>query len=190
MIKQSKLFTIVGPSGVGKSFLMERLQQQYPESFVVAKLLTTRPPRPGETALDRQFVSEEKYLAMRANEEFIWSDSFYDNHYGYTHEAVRPNDKHILINALPPMTALFSAFPDVVIIGLTIAPENCELIKQRLETRGDPSSAIRKRLATLREDIKIMRDNRAFIERHGKLFEISDNTSLETVLEWLRYKYL
>jgi guanylate kinase len=185
-----KLFVITGPSGIGKSYLMTTLLGRYPDRFEVPKLLTTRAARPGEQAIDREFISEEQFTRMAQNGEFAWTDSFYDNHYGYTQQALQPSQRHILINALPPMIEEFANLPHAVVVGLTVLPENFELIKRRLELRGDPADAVFKRLSALSQDVAIMQDVQGTIAQHGKLFEIVDNDSVETVVDWLRYNYL
>lgn len=186
----SKLFVIAGPSGIGKSYLMQQLQSRYPDKFVIPKLLSTRAPRPGEQAIDRQFISQKQFASRVVRDEFVWHDIFYGNRYGYTHEAVQPKDKHTLINALPPMVEQFATLPEVVMLGLTVAPENFGLIEQRLRIRGDPPEAVRKRLDALEKDVQLMAATKASILQHGKLFEISDDTSAQEVIDWLVYTYI
>ena len=57
-----KPIIIVGPSGVGKSTLINALTEKYPDKFGFSVSYTTRSPRPGEVhGKSYFFVSKEEF---------------------------------------------------------------------------------------------------------------------------------
>ena len=74
---------IVGPSGVGKSTLINHLMAKYPNSFGFSVSFTTRAPRPGEVhGKHYYYVTVEKFDEMIKNDEFIEYFNVHGNKYG------------------------------------------------------------------------------------------------------------
>src|SRR5665213_3213304 len=76
------LFIVSAPSGAGKTTLVERLVEQAPH-LKMSRSYTSRSARAGETdGVDYNFVTRERFEAMRAAGEFLeWADVF-GNLYG------------------------------------------------------------------------------------------------------------
>ena len=57
----AKLVVLSGPSGVGKSTVLRRLVERYPDQLRLSVSATTRPPRPGETdGVDYYFLDRRR----------------------------------------------------------------------------------------------------------------------------------
>jgi len=79
-----------GPSGVGKSTLIQRLFKEFPDKFGFSVSHTTRPARSGE--VDGQhyhFVSKDKFQQLLQEKAFIEHAEFSGNFYGTSFETVR-----------------------------------------------------------------------------------------------------
>ena len=78
----AKLFILIGPSGVGKSTLIQNLAQR---GIIFESLVThtTRPSRQGEVhAKDYFFINNDEFNKKKANDEFILPVAHYGNQYG------------------------------------------------------------------------------------------------------------
>lgn len=83
-----KLFVISGSSGVGKGTIINGFLQKN-QDFCLSVSYTTRSKRENEThGVNYFFVSKEKFLEMKGNEEFLESAKFSDNYYGTSKEFV------------------------------------------------------------------------------------------------------
>jgi guanylate kinase len=77
----------VGPSGVGKSTLIEKIVEQSNGKIVKAVSHTTRAPRLNEVdGKDYHFVSLEQFQAMEESNQFIISGSDFNHHYGLSYQ--------------------------------------------------------------------------------------------------------
>ena len=82
---------IAGPSGVGKSYILELLVNSYSFEKIVGT--NTRQPRIGEVnGVDAYFVNVETYLQLRLNCSFFMDSFFLGNYYGYERKAVEEID--------------------------------------------------------------------------------------------------
>ncbi len=80
--RRGLMFVLSSPSGAGKTTLAERLLQGDPR-IRLSVSATTRPPRPGEVeGEDYYFVTEDKFLRMQKNSEFLESAKVFGHHYG------------------------------------------------------------------------------------------------------------
>lgn len=134
---------ICGPSGVGKSTLIRRLQKEFPGKFHLSISHTTRPPRKGEEdGVDYHFVTKEEFEKI----DFIEHSTFAGNFYGTSKGALEDNGKYCVIldlNLEGVMNIQRFNIPSLCII---ILPPSRKELKKRLVGRGEPSSSIIKRL--------------------------------------------
>lgn len=78
-----KALVLCGPSGVGKSTLLRRLFDDFPDKFGFSVSHTTRAPRPGETnGKHYHFTTREAMEVAVANGDFLESATFSNNMYG------------------------------------------------------------------------------------------------------------
>ena len=81
--KGPRPLVLCGPSGTGKSTLIKRLFEEFPDTFGFSVSHTTRDPRPGEEyGKHYYFTSKEKMQSQIDRGEFIESAVFSDNMYG------------------------------------------------------------------------------------------------------------
>ncbi len=74
---------ICGPSGVGKSTLIQKVLKKYTESLRVPVSYTTRPPRAGEVCgRDYHFVSSSRFKELRQKNFFLEWACVYQHYYG------------------------------------------------------------------------------------------------------------
>lgn len=157
MTRVSTAFLIVvsGPSGVGKTTLVDRVLAADP---LVRRSIsaTTRPARPGEKeGRDYFFVSPERFEAMKAGELAEWAD---------VHGAFYGTPKHFLATELASGRDVIlnidiqggdqvkRFFPGAVMVF--ILPPTFGALEARLRARGDLTPDVSKvRLANARAEI-------------------------------------
>ncbi len=151
------LYTVVAPSGAGKSSLVAALLERDP-AIRLSVSYTTRPPRPGEIAgREYHFVSREKFETLIAEGEFLEHAVVYGNYYGTSRkwiEDTRATGADVLLEIdWQGARAVKKIFPDMVYIY--ILPPSIEELRRRLLKRDkDASTVIERRLSEAREDLK------------------------------------
>ena len=167
---------IVGPSGVGKSTIIERIAALFPqvETF---KTTTTRAPR--HSADNRyHFVSREEFEQMIKDNEFLeWTET-HGNLYGTERKII---DDIIDRGKFPlPSNAIDvvgveaykKKFPDL--LAIFIAYDSLEELPRRIRrTRPEASEdEINKRLATAKEEMSAVTHFEYVVRNHeGKIDE-------------------
>ncbi|PWN51661.1 P-loop containing nucleoside triphosphate hydrolase protein, partial [Violaceomyces palustris] len=87
--EEKRPIVLSGPSGVGKSTLLKRLFQEFPDDFGFSVSHTTRQPRQGETRGESyHYVTEKEFLDLVDKGAFLEHAKFGDNRYGTTVKAV------------------------------------------------------------------------------------------------------
>ncbi len=151
------LFTVVGPSGVGKSSLIASLLKSNP-ALQLSVSYTTRPPRPGDIAgHDYHFLTRPAFATLAANDEFLEFAEVYGNLYGTSKkwiDATRATGVDVLLEIdWQGALAVKKIFADMVYIY--IVPPSIATLHQRLVERGkDSPEVIERRLSAAREDLK------------------------------------
>jgi guanylate kinase len=157
-VSTAKLIVLSGPSGVGKSTILRKLIERYPDRLRLSVSATTRPPRPNEhDGIDYFFLSPEEFARHREAGDFLEScEVFGRGHwYGTLLSEVRPSpsDKKWVILDIDVDGAekVRGQFPDAPTIFLR--PSSEAELERRLRARGtDSEEAIRRRLeVALRE---------------------------------------
>ncbi|MFQ3535106.1 MAG: guanylate kinase [Aggregatilineales bacterium] len=135
------LFVLVGPSGVGKNALIDRVLARLPELRRLPTA-TTRPPRPNEQeGRDHFFISQERFQQLIAEGAFI---EYQEVHSGKLYGMLR----HIFCEALREgayliadidirgATAIRAAFPNNF-ISIFVLPPSLQALRERLMQRGN-----------------------------------------------------
>lgn len=145
---------LCGPSGVGKSTLIGRLFDEFPNTFGFSVSHTTRAIRPGEeNGKSYHFVSRDEFLERVNNGEFLEHAQFGGNLYGTSVRAVQdvssgPDARRALLDIDTQGVRLIKdnhAYLNPIYIFLS--PPTYATLKQRLESRAtDAPEAITKRL--------------------------------------------
>lgn len=140
--KKGKLIVISGPSGVGKSTLLHRLFQEYPDDVCFSVSYTSRSPRIGENhGKDYYFTDNETFKSKIKNNDFLEWACVHGNYYGTGKSEVEKNlhsGKHCILD-IDVQGAANVRSSGIPAMFLFIAPENIEILRCRLEKRGTES---------------------------------------------------
>jgi guanylate kinase len=151
------LYTIVAPSGAGKSSLVAALREKDP-AIRLSISTTTRSARPGEiSGREYYFVSREKFEELSLAGEFLEHAEVYGNLYGTSKrwiEATRAAGEDVLLEIdWQGARQVKRIFPDMSFIY--ILPPSIDVLRERLVKRGkDTPEVIERRLAAAREDLR------------------------------------
>jgi guanylate kinase len=151
------LFVVSAPSGTGKTTVVERLVQIFPD-LGLSRSYTSRAMREGEKdGVDYSFITRERFEAMVAEDGFLeWADVF-GNLYGTgkadsERELAAGRDLVLVIDV---QGARQVRSHGATAIGIFVLPPSFDALERRLRGRSkDSEEAIRKRLATARREVR------------------------------------
>ena len=139
---QGLLFVLSAPSGAGKDTVIQTLQTQGTDFFVVPSV-TTRAARSGESeGKPYYFVTMERFEQMVANHELLEHALVHGNWYGQPRQPMRENlqaGRDVLLKIdVQGATAVRKLIPQAIFIFLH--PGSSEELAQRLEARKTESA--------------------------------------------------
>ncbi|OAI15466.1 guanylate kinase [Methylomonas lenta] len=139
-----KLYIISAPSGAGKTSLVKKLQTEM-DQLVVSVSHTTRNMRNGESnGRDYFFVSVDTFQTMLEDQAFLEYAQVFDNFYGTAQKTVADNLAQgldvILEIDWQGAQQIRKLLPDS--LSIFILPPSIEVLKQRLQNRGQDSDDI------------------------------------------------
>jgi guanylate kinase len=151
-VPRGRVVVVSGPSGAGKTTLVERMFRECPLPLVRSISVTTRPPRGDEAdGVDYHFVSREEFDALREQGRFLESFEVFGQGYWYGTlwsevRAVIEAGKWVVLNIdVHGAAAVTERFHDAITIF--VRPGSIEELRRRLELRGtDTPEEIEKRL--------------------------------------------
>ncbi|KAK2463719.1 hypothetical protein APHAL10511_004470 [Amanita phalloides] len=149
---------ISGPSGVGKSTLLQHLFSEFPDRFGFSVSHTTRDPRAGEIhGQNYFFVTRQNFLNLIHEGAFIEHAQFSGNYYGTSFEAVRSIQQQgrrcILDIEAQGIQQIKQT--DLNPVYLFISPPAISTLRDRLQNRAtDSDVSIQKRLTTALNEIR------------------------------------
>ncbi len=144
------VLVICAPSGAGKTTLIKRLREEFP-NFGYSISYTTRPPREGEVdGKDYHFVSIKEFKEKRDAEYFAEWAKVHGNFYGTplqeTLDTLQSGQDLIFDVDVQGATQLRLTLPWAVY--LFVLPPSIKELKRRLNERGSNSDAqIKQRVA-------------------------------------------
>jgi len=152
----TRLVVLSGPSGVGKSTVIQRLRSERPEVWLSVSA-TTRAPRPGETdGVEYFFVSPEGFDALVASGGMLEWAEFAGHRYGTprgpVEERLAAGLPVLLEIELQGARQVRAAMPAALLVFL--APPTWDDLVSRLVGRGtETPDVIERRLATARVEL-------------------------------------
>lgn len=151
-LPMSRLYVLVGPSGVGKGTVVKALRKAHPQ-VNVAVSATTRSPRPGERdGIDYHFLSEAQFDELVASDGFVeWAIVHGQKRYGTLRSEIAKyiarGENVILEIDLAGARQVRRSNPDACFIFLQ-APSQ-KILQERLRGRGTEGEAeVTRRLQT------------------------------------------
>jgi guanylate kinase len=155
-LRRGLLFVVSAPSGTGKTTVVERLVQVV-YGLSLSRSYTSRQMREGERdGVDYNFITRPRFEGMVTDGAFLeWADVF-GNLYGTcaadTDALLAAGRDVVLVIDVQGARQVRTRCPET--IAVFVLPPSFEVLEQRLRGRSkDPEAAIRRRLATAREEI-------------------------------------
>ncbi len=159
--KRGLLFIVSGPSGVGKSTLVNRVIARVPD-LVYAVSYTTRPQRPTEVeGRDYYFVSRREFERMREAGELIEWAEVYGYLYGRSRVAIEREleaGRDVILSIDVQGAAAFRKL-SLPLVSIFILPPSFDVLAERLRARKtDAWPSVEHRLNIAREEVWHYRD--------------------------------
>jgi guanylate kinase len=151
------LFVLAAPTGSGKTSLVHALLAREPD-IRLSVSYTTRPPRPNEqNGIHYHFVDEKRFEELREAGEFLEEACVYGNWYAtsasWLQQQLETGQDILLEIDWQGAAQIRHAFPDS--IQIFILPPSLEVLRERLEKRGqDSADVIARRLAAVRHEFR------------------------------------
>lgn len=155
-IGPGSLFVIAAPSGAGKTTLT-RLALAKDPRLALSISTTTRAPRPGEEdGVHYHFVSVAVFKQMQAAGAFLESAEVHGNFYGTSRRGIGTllsEDRDVILEIdWQGAQQVRRIYPEAV--GVFIVPPSFDVLKSRLQGRGqDSAEVIARRVANARDEL-------------------------------------
>tara|TARA_Y100000034_G_C6691761_1_gene304621 strand:+ start:36 stop:611 length:576 start_codon:yes stop_codon:yes gene_type:complete len=167
------LITFIGPSGVGKSAILERINLRYPGLISKSISTTTRIKRTDESDLDFHFRSREEFVEMIANDELLEYNNYVGNYYGTRFDDILPLlDEGKIVVKIIEVNGLVSVGNSDKLKGyehvaiFIDAPSRSEREK-RIRDRGDLSDGeIIARMKTGDDELRFYFENKEYFDHY------------------------
>jgi guanylate kinase len=182
----AKLFVISGPSGAGKTSILQKLFQR---RFVRANFLrgisyTTRQKRTGEKGgRDYYFVSKPGFLKLKKEKFFLETQKVLENFYGTAYhtyqKALRQKKGLIICIDVKGGKYLKKSFKKDRMVSVFIGPPRAKELYRRLTKRGETKETIGKRVRLAEKEMKYIQFY-DYVVINDKIKESVDN--LEAIL--------
>ena len=151
------MLIVCGPSGTGKSTLLNHLLS-HRDTCILSRSTTTRAPRGTErNGVEYDFVDIPTFEARIARGEFVEYANVFGNYYGTPHEMIRSTVEEKGMDVLFDIDVqgsrkIRSEYPGTWCV--LIAPPSMEILENRLRSRGtDSPEVIERRLNTARSEL-------------------------------------
>jgi len=155
-----RVVVLSGPSGAGKTTVVERMIRQSPVKLVKSISATTRPARIGETDGDAYyFLSPQDFAERKSRDEFLETAEVFGVGHWYgtlKSEVDRARLMHgwsLLEIDVHGALRVMELYPDALSIFL-MPPSLDELERRLRERRTDAPAVIERRLAQAREELR------------------------------------
>ena len=183
-----KILLISGPSGVGKSSIINFLKQKI-INYYFSISTTTRKPRINEkNGIDYYFISEEEFKFGIKNNHFLEYATVHNNYYGTSLEKIEENlnqNKLIILDIDVQGYFLIKDKFNSSLSSIFIFPPSIEKLKQRLIDRSmDSINTIEKRIKIAEYEMKFKN------EYHYNIINDDLNSSFNSVLNIIKKEFI
>ncbi|MBF5059494.1 guanylate kinase [Candidatus Neptunochlamydia vexilliferae] len=146
---KGNLIIISAPAGTGKTTLVHKLVEAFPDKVVQSISCTTRGPREGEIdGKDYIFLTEEAFNERVKKGDFLEHTTVFGHQYGTLKEVVeaqRKEGKHVILVIDTQGAAALREKTDALFIF--VAPPSMKVLEERLKGRKTESpEMLKKRL--------------------------------------------
>ena len=160
MLKQGKLFLILGPSGSGKGSLINGLKQNHPEyEFPIS--ITSRKKRKGEKDNEvYHFVSKKEFEEkIEAGELLEWAIVHKNNYYGTLKrpilESLDKNKTVIREVDIQGFESIRKSISPEQLVSIFIEPDSTENLIERIKKRSKITvEEVKRRLESAKNEMK------------------------------------
>ena len=157
--RDSRLVIISGPSGAGKTTVIQKLMEQIDLPLTLSVSATTRPARPDEQdGVHYLFLSDEEFQQRRASGDFLECCEVFGGGQWYgtlatTVTTSLAEGKWVILEIDVEGTRLvLDRYPDAITVF--IRPQSIEELERRLRERGtETEDTIQRRLAIARREL-------------------------------------
>jgi guanylate kinase len=150
---------LVGPSGVGKSTLIQALMEKYPGEFEFSISSTTRLPRVGEShGVHYYFITREEFMRKIEEGEFVEHCEVHNNLYGTSRTAVRNifEKGKICLLDIDVQGVMKLVNTGMEFNRIFVRPKDVETLEQRLRGRAtDSEEVIRNRVKNASKEMNL-----------------------------------
>ena len=154
----NKVLVVVGPSGVGKDTLMQKVFDKHPGKFKKGVTHTSRKMRPGEKeGYNYYYVTQEEFLKLKDNGGLVEHNFYNGNYYGLSKKELEDGTKgnKILYVIIDINGAKNVHNLNIPANYVAILPPNEETLEKRLKGRGTESEEVIKgRLETAKTETR------------------------------------
>jgi len=144
---KTKIITFSGVSGSAKTTIAGELIKNLEYELFVS--ITTRDPRPTDLPGEYEYLSEEAFAKLKEQGAFAWDLSFTGASYAakqvYLDQALTAPHSSIMILVPDRVVTLYEKVALEFITSFYIQKPSQEILRSRLEGRGDPQDKIEAR---------------------------------------------
>ena len=154
----NKVLVVVGPSGVGKDTVMQKVLDKYPDKFKKGVTHTSRKMRPGEKeGFNYYYVTQEEFLKLKDQNGLVEHNFYNGNYYGLSKKELEDGTKgekilYVIIDINGAKKVHDLGIPANFV---AILPPSEETLEKRLKGRGtETEEVIKGRLETAKKETK------------------------------------
>lgn len=161
-----KIITLTGVSGTGKSTIVEAQLKSLPGLAGLVLSTTTRQRRPGDLFGEYEYLSREKFYALREAGDFLWTTEAGGELYG-TRKSIlgaSAEDKVWLMILTPDTVPILKGYMGKAAFSFYIDPPSEDMLRKRMQRRGDSEESIERRILQGRIWTEFVRQNQVFFD--------------------------
>lgn len=156
--KQGEIIVVAAPSGSGKTTIVKRILNEFPE-IIFSISATTRKKRENETnGVEYFFITEEEFKKKIDNNEFAEWERFYDYYYGslksFVDENIRSQKTVLLELDVNGALTIKKNYPNAHLIYI-VPPSKEELLKRLTSRNTESEEDLKKRIERAKMELSL-----------------------------------